>query len=1364
VEAVLRTVSTYLPRCVMGTGEAGPAPPAVVGAFVQATLLFVDIAGFTAMSERLSQLGREGAEVITGVVNDYFAAMLEILSRYGGDLLKFGGDALLACFRGEDSAAYACQAGLEMQQAMDRFAVIETVQGTFSLRMTAGLGTGTLFLASLGSAERLEIAVMGPTLEQMARAEDLAEAGQIILDRATYQAVCAQAVAGECAPGFYHLTALPGLPPCKAASEAGSGEPVTQRQPHDLVQALDSCTPYLPPGILEQIVASPGRRMIEGEHRLVTVLFANFYGINQIIAALGPDRADEITAILNQHFTTMQEVIRKYGGIVNKVDSYAVGHRIMALFGAPIAHEDDPARAVRAAWEMQEAMEAFADLVTSAGRFALKQRIGINTGYVFAGNLGSVRRQEYSVMGDEVNLASRLMGVAGEGQIVASGSTARHVESLFELDEQAPVQVKGKSQAVRNFQVGPAIASPRGLGAAPGQLFGRQKELEKTQALVGQALAGQGGVLDLSGERGVGKTRLIEALCGYARERGAQILSGTAFSYGYSIPYLPWVAVLHSLLGWTADDESPERRRDALVAALDPLGLSEWSPIVGRVLGLEIQENSLTASLTAQMRQQRFFDIVLQLIQGQAARCPLLLALDDMQWADAVSPDLAAYVARNVRGSPLLLIVAHWPNAALPNLGRGCQVLHLEELDEQAALALARSTLQGTDRPAELSPALCDLLLERTQGNPLFVQEVARALRESGGIRLEDGEEDRRAWIIADEACCAEVPTTLAGLVMSRIDRLEATNRRLLQVSSVIGVTFRVPTLARIYPYEDLDGTLGKRLAHMSQLDLVFPSLPGGYTFRHTLTQEVAYESLSFARRRELHGRVGQEIEQQHASDLVEQYGVLAHHFERGHVFDKAFHYLTRAGSRAQAEFANQAALDYYGRALQIAAGHEALGLGSARVLDTLEAMGDIYLLISLYAEAIDRFEQAISHPLCSPLRQGDLWRKIARAHELQGQYDEALHYLDRGREALAPVAREQRSATLASICALSGWVHMRRGEVKQAIHECEQGVTLVAELARDQAALGIEADLYRTLGTIYADLQGNYAAAAEACQRSTDLLEEAGDLPGLARSYNNLARIAWAQGDLGGAGDYMRRSLDISRKIGDHYLLALGHNNLGVIAYTTGGLDEALDHYRAALLLRQRIGDNHGIAQTCSNIGEALMRLERYKESRRYLEQAADAFAAIQSEGELPEVYCLLAEVELAQENTDGALGYGEQAQRIAAATGNTQLQGMAERALAQGYAQAGETAEARRAFEASIRLLRASGHQAELARSHYAFGLFLSEQEEQEKDAREQLEQAAELFAAAGADKEAALARDALAGRVRQGTTHCGEETRKS
>jgi len=305
---------------------------------------------------------------------------------------------------------------------------------------------------------------------------------------------------------------------------------------------------------MDKVKVEPERIAIGGEYRPVTVLFANFYGIDEIIEQLGEAYSAEITAILNAHFTAMGRIIAKYGGVVNKVDSYAVGHRIMALFGAPRAHVDDPERAVRAALEMQQAMAAFAELNTSCGPFSLKQRIGVNTGLVFAGNVGSLIRQEYSVMGDEVNLTARLMAVATEGQVIISQNTARQTGDAFLLREQEPVRVKGKALPVHNYEV-LALQERRVRERRP--LIGPRCRMANDPAPGRPKPSWQRSSDHHRRDVGLGKSRLLDELTEYWTSLGALSLSATCPSFGRHTPYLPWLDLLRALLGFNPADRPP---------------------------------------------------------------------------------------------------------------------------------------------------------------------------------------------------------------------------------------------------------------------------------------------------------------------------------------------------------------------------------------------------------------------------------------------------------------------------------------------------------------------------------------------------------------------------------------------------------------------------------------------------------------------------------------------------------------------------------------------------------------------------------------------------------------------------------------
>ncbi|MEE8389299.1 MAG: adenylate/guanylate cyclase domain-containing protein, partial [Anaerolineae bacterium] len=325
---LLRTVSTYLPRQVVVPLLANPEPGKVEGGFTYGTVMFADVSGFTAMSEKLSQLGKEGAEEVTRIINLLFTALLEVADQYGGDLLKFGGDALLVFFGGESHALRACLAALRMQDTMSHFSETPTAQGVFQLRMSVGLGTGRLFMASIGSKESMEFAVMGRAMGHMAQAEAQASAGEIFIDTETYHAIADQATTETTTDGFYQLFSLredspdmSSVPkdPLDTLSPPPQGKDVLPWIV-DTVRRIRALDLFLPPGLMDKIKLEPERIAIGGEYRPVTVFFANFYGINEIIEELGQAHSAEhagaeITAILNAHFTTMRGIIAKYGGV-----------------------------------------------------------------------------------------------------------------------------------------------------------------------------------------------------------------------------------------------------------------------------------------------------------------------------------------------------------------------------------------------------------------------------------------------------------------------------------------------------------------------------------------------------------------------------------------------------------------------------------------------------------------------------------------------------------------------------------------------------------------------------------------------------------------------------------------------------------------------------------------------------------------------------------------------------------------------------------------------------------------------------------------------------------------------------------------
>ena len=465
LRAELGAIATYIPSTLVREQLADPTPGRVRGAYWDGSVLFADLSGFTALSGTLSALGKQGAEEVSAIINNLFGALVEEIHRYRGGLLKFGGDAITAFFDsatlGERHAALASRAALAMQERMAEFAALETRAGTFTLRLRIGVHSGKVFAAQVGDIEHIELVVTGRNINRVALAQEIAEPGEVVISNAT-SALLPEARVDQRQSGFLLLSDMPAIDAPPAADRWDWAEP--RAGLHELIglaERLDALRPYLPRGLPRRFLEPSelaGATTDTGEFRPVTVLFANFYPFSVTLDLLGDD-CDTAVSVLNAYYRRAQEVVHRYGGIVNKVDMYTFGDKLMALFGAPAANEDDPLRAARAALELRGALaqanhEIFDLLNPQIGRLIqvdpqfLKQRVGLNTGVVFAGQVGSARRHEYTVMGQHVNLSARLMSAAEEGAVIVSPATRRVIERHIAMRELAPVKLKGIEESV----------------------------------------------------------------------------------------------------------------------------------------------------------------------------------------------------------------------------------------------------------------------------------------------------------------------------------------------------------------------------------------------------------------------------------------------------------------------------------------------------------------------------------------------------------------------------------------------------------------------------------------------------------------------------------------------------------------------------------------------------------------------------------------------------------------------------------------------------------------------------------------------------------------------------------------------------
>jgi len=1352
-QSLLQSISAYVPGLVVRRVLADPcSSPVGREERLDAVLLFADVSGFTAMSESLAGLGKEGAEELTRILNAYFSAMIDLVRGYGGQVIDFCGDAITCAFMSDQKRGFsretwfpsavlhACACALAMQEKIAAFQAVETKGGTFSLHMKIGISAGAVLSLSVGDPQiGLEYVLAGHPLERMAQAEHCARAGEVIID-----GTCAAdagtswealgVIVGREREGFLPVQGLR-----QTVEQVREKEVNWNALSEELAgQVMAQLVPYLPPTVVEQIVE--GQRQFVGEHRRVVSLFVNFFGLDY-------DADPQAGPKLQRYCTTMQEIVQRYGGRLNRVATGDKGSLLHLIFGAPVAREDNEVRALRCALDMQYQVGEQKDRVDGLP-FITDQRIGVASGYVFAGNVGAEGRREYTVMGDVVNLSARLMQAAGRAEILVDRRTAQRAGEEFICQELAPVRVKGKREPVPICQVvrvreetkvwGQGKASASRL-ASP--IVGRERELAQIERIIERVVAGQGQLLAITGEAGVGKSRLLEELVALARRQRMMGVGGDCLSYGSQSPYLPWIDFFTSFFGLgggerTQCDEKVRRIAHRMVAA-DP-ALQDWVPLMGQLLGLAVPDNELTASLDAQLRKQRTFDITLTLLRHQVRQAPLfLIVFEDVHWIDAISLEMLNYVARNVADYPILLVALHRPTVALAEWQRyeTYSQIDLTDLPAEDALTVVRLKLGKAEVPAPLREWV---LRGETRVNPFFVEEVLHSLVDQAYLVPR---EDGPGYELVGDPSQVEIPDSIQALVMSRIDRLDESSKLTVKVASVIGRTFRYRTLEGAYPVEIAPERLHDNLERLSRLDLTpldRPAPEWEYMFKHIITREVAYESLLFAHRRELHHRIGEYLERTTTDSLEEQYETLAHHYYQSGDREKSWVYLVKAGDKARDKYANEAAIAHYTRALSV-------GFDGEGVHRVYESLGDVYRLIGQYEQALEGYRQALERCPPAATQVADVQRKIAKVWELQGQYDEAMHYLDVAGTALGD---ERRTAEMARITNEQGWVHMQRGDYQAALRRCAEGLEIAESLPDDEQSRQIRAELQHTLGTIHQQA-GETTRAVEHFQACIQMRESLGDLYGASCSYNNLAAVYWGQGETDLAARYIQRSLEISQRIGNAYGTAMCYNNLGAVAYTLGDYLRATAAYERSLEMRKTIGDNQGIADVYHNMGEVHHRLGNHQQALYLLQQAVALFTEIGNKPALADTYRLLAEVALESNDLDRALEHGQRLQELAQQIGNREYEGIACRVLGKVHRAAGRPQEAGQCLQDSVETLLATEHRLELGRSTYELGLVLIASPSGLQEGRMRLQEAVQIFEALGVTEELEKARAALAGR---------------
>ncbi len=1130
----------------------------------KAVSLFIDISGFTALTEALMQHRKAGAEALTEAMNGVFSPLVEVVYGHGGFISTFAGDAFTALFplRRQGAIWRAAQVARFVQEFFAENGRVQTKYGDFTLGVKAGLGLGRVEWGIVGAEGRNAYFFRGPAIENCIAAERLAAQGEIIASSEFAQA--AATASRMAAQGGYSL-----LAPGAAGLPAGRGRRPAALKPE-----------ALRPFVLDAVIDLDA----PAEFRDVASVFISFDGLEAVSA-------------LDAFVSRVLELVASYGGYFNKLDFGDKGGVLLVLFGAPVAHET----------ELERAADFLLALRSQA--WQVRWRAGLSFDTVYAGFLGGQERSEYTAIGDAVNLSARLMAAAPWGEQWASVQTAERLKSRgYQFDRLGAYTFKGKNEPVMVSRLVGRQSTPEARFFT-GAFVGRSAEVARLAAWLEPIFQGQGaGLITIHGGPGMGKSRLVYE----CQQRLAQRAGEAATPQWFFCPaeeilrqsLHPFKHFLRHYFSHSPDHTAEENLAlfhqvlDTVIADLQHSDVAEKAgflveelarshPFLAALVDLR-WEGSLYEQLEPKLRFENTLAAFKALVKGESLRRPVVLHVEDAHWLDADSRELLKLLLRNLAAYPVAVICTGRSGddggriALEVDPGVKQQFMDLGELPLAAARELATQLLAGAQgHSLPISDELAAFLAEKTSGNPFFVEQLLLDFRERGLLRVEDG-----AWCAGQEEM-AEVPATINAVLVARLDRLAAQIKAVVQTAAVLGQEFEVQVLSQML--KD-DAHLPAKVKR-AETEAIWSALSEvRYIFRHALLRDAAYAMQLHARLRELHRLAAGVIEQVYAADLAPHYPDLAYHYCKAEEVAHERRYVKLVAEMARAAYANTTAIAAYERLL---------------ALEPEEAQIEVLLQLGATLELVGRWSEAgthYHHALALAEATADAAaatrsrRAIGSLLSNAGNFDRALAWLEQaqaGFEALGdPVGVSQ-------VWAESGILFWRQGDYGRAESYLEASLKL-AQAAGDRPGLAL---VFNHLGNVYF-LQGHYKAARKQYAESLALRRELNDRRGVAGSLNNLGNIAYAQDDYATAKAYLEESLALRREMGDKWGVANSINSLAAVAHEQGDYVTARARLEESLALYRELGDRRSTALLLANVGTVVRDLGDYAAARPLLEE----------------------------------------------------------------------------------------------------------------------------------------------------------------
>jgi class 3 adenylate cyclase/tetratricopeptide (TPR) repeat protein len=1129
VELDADLLETYFSRRHLAHLAAGPGAAVPGRRDGSAAVLFVDVAGCTALSEELARRGAVGAEELSAIFDRLFGRITSIVTDLGGDVLTYAGDAVWAmwptdgpggeCPLGQ-AVCLAAQAALGVQAELaGQLENDGAGPGSGKLRVRASVGAGAVSSLDFAALDaRSDLVVAGEAMRDAAEVDQQARPGDVVLSSRAWRVAQDSCRGTPLEGGAARLSAVLRRPVAPAPAVAAQTAPLPR-----LVRSLL-------PSLVERL--SAGMAGWLAEFRALTVLFVNLAGFD--IQAVD-ERWQR--AVLDLRATAAELDGDLYQMLVDEK-----GFTVVLAFGLPgRSHEDDAARGVRAALAVQRKLEAS----------NLRASIGVTSGPAFCGLRGSERRRQYTIVGPMMNLAARLMQ-ASAGGVLCDLPTVEAANAVpgIGFERQAPLAVKGRSEPLANYRpIAAALAPTAPPRSSSQRLVGRSAEASALREAVGALRAGgPSAVVLLEGDAGIGKSRLVGELAGWLRAEGVRHFVGAGVEIEAAAPYYAFRAVFHHLFALDGIPDDAEASRSHCLARLAAQPeLQRLAPLLGVVLPLGWKDNEATAVLSGQGRAEIARDLLLGCLQDRERPVPTVLVIEDAHWLDSASWGLLLNAARRLPGLLVVLTTRplETPPAAYRELGAlaGARTLRLASMDSDHLVEVVRQKLDVGVVPVPVAALVCG----RAGGNPFFASELACALRDFGLLDV-SGDRCALAPGIVDpakrfEELLAErgLPVSLQGVTTSRMDRLSQEEQLVLKVASVLGHRFTLSTLEAVFPLAESRPRLPAILANLGRLDILRAHTREAETtfiLRHAITQEAAYAKIPFAQRRQLHRALAEHHEKQEVAAHL--WPVLAHHWRRAEEPHKALDYLVRAGDDALGNYANEEAVSFFSDALE---------------LDQVRP-------------------QSKQQTGLARERRGRWALDLGRAYTNWCKYPEAREHLESG---LRLLGHAIPGRALGVAWALTKAV-LRQFGVRL------WGQRLVGREADRKERLLLAARAYEGLAETYfntgASLPCVYAALA-----SLNLAERAGPSAELARGYASIGAILGFIPAPGLARAYCERALAVAGKTADPAAQAWVAVAAGVFEAGLGRWEPARSHFEQTRSIAATLGDRRRIDDAAQNL-----------------------------------------------------------------------------------------------------------------------------------------------------------------------------------